>query len=32
VAEQELVNSMRLSDEYLKKQRKMGRSLIGLSG
>ncbi|PRW44880.1 ribulose bisphosphate carboxylase oxygenase chloroplastic isoform C [Chlorella sorokiniana] len=32
VQEQEMVNSMRLSDEYLKKQRKMGRSMIGLSG
>ncbi|EFN56322.1 hypothetical protein CHLNCDRAFT_144763 [Chlorella variabilis] len=31
-AEQDMVNSMRLSDEYLKKQRKVGRSMIGLSG
>ena len=30
--EQELVNSIRLSGEYLKKQSKIGRSLIGLSG
>ncbi|KAL4448554.1 hypothetical protein ABPG75_005773 [Micractinium tetrahymenae] len=32
VAEQEMVNRMRLSQEYLKPQRKMQRSMIGLSG
>ncbi|PSC73399.1 ribulose bisphosphate carboxylase oxygenase chloroplastic [Micractinium conductrix] len=32
VQEQEFVNSMRLSQEYLKPQRNIGRSMIGLSG
>lgn len=32
VYEQEMVNSMKLSDEYLKKQKKLNRSMIGLSG
>lgn len=32
VQEQELVNSIQLSGEYLKKQKKIGRSMIGLSG
>jgi hypothetical protein len=32
VYEQEMVNSMKLSDEYLKKQTKAGKSIIGLSG
>lgn len=32
VQEQEYVVSMKLSDEYLKKQNKMGKSIIGLSG
>lgn len=32
VQEQEYVNTIQLSDEYLKKQRSSGRSLIGMQG
>ena len=32
VREQELINRIRLSDSYLKKQKKTYRSIIGLSG
>jgi hypothetical protein len=32
VEEQDLINSHKLSEVYMKPQRKMGRSLIGLSG
>lgn len=32
VMEQDHVNSMKLSEEYLKKQKKVGKSIIGLSG
>lgn len=32
VMEQDHINSMRLSEEYLKKQKKIGKSIIGLSG
>lgn len=32
VREQDMVNALKLSDEYLKKQRKIGRSMLGLKG
>lgn len=32
VREQDMINSVRLANEYLKPQRKMGRSIIGMSG
>ena len=32
VMEQDHVNSMRLSEQYLKKQKKVGKSIIGLGG
>ena len=32
VEEQDRINSMRLSDEYLKKQKKIGKSILGLQG
>jgi hypothetical protein len=32
VQEQDHVNSMRLSNEYLKPQKKAGKSIIGLTG
>ncbi len=30
--EQEMVNSIRLSGEYLKRQKKQGKSILGLMG
>lgn len=32
VREQDLINNVRLSDEYLKPQKKIGRSILGLQG
>ncbi len=32
IREQDMVNSVRLSNEYMRPQRKMGRSILGLSG
>jgi hypothetical protein len=32
VREQDHLNSLKLSNEYLKQQKKIGKSIIGLSG
>jgi hypothetical protein len=32
VREQDMVNELRLANEYYKPQRKLGRSMIGLAG